>query len=173
MLEGILEPDTRWAGAIDWQSIESSWGTLPQAGYVEFMDRFGPGSIEDYLSILMPIPDVDNASTGVMAQETHDARRDWSDPQARFQPPLVRGDQRLLCWGVSDDANRYCWDLHNDTSKIYVYHRLPDVWNVYNVTFVEFISGLVHGAIEGYLDESIASYDGWTLPVVYYGDSLV
>lgn len=162
----------------DWDAIAVGWRRTPPADYIDFMQAVGPGKLGDYLSVKAPTGDLDAkrdlgseqlAGVGLFAMsiETHDAQHDWGDPVVPKGEHIATATPRLLCWAASDDANRYCWDLADEAMPIYVYDRGFDEWNVYDLSFTEFVVGMIQDSIPNYAGDRIASELGWQIPVTY------
>lgn len=175
----------------DWSAIAAGWGVVPPEDYVQFMRDVGPGELGDYLSIMAPTADLDamrgassealgdhlasSAPTadlgdvGVfdMAIETRDAQHDWDDPATPRAQGIATASPRLLCWAVSNDANRYCFDLSDAALPIFVYDRGFDEWSAYDLSFTDFVVGMIQDSIPNYAGDRIASHLGWEVPVTY------
>lgn len=161
-----------------WAAISEEWGRVPPVDYVDFMRDVGPGELGDYLSIMAPTADLEamrdaGAETlgdvGVfdMAIETRDAQRDWDDPATPRAQWIATASPRLLCWAVSNDANRYCFDLSEAALPIFVYDRGFDEWTAYDLSFTDFVAGMIQDSIPDYAGDRIASHLGWQVPVTY------
>ena len=152
----------------DWDLISAGWGMRVPADYIDFMQELGPGVLGGYLSIMAPSPDLEAVDSSDMALETQDARVDWDDPDAPKSSRLAAATPVLICWGVSNDANRYCWDVSDGARSTYVHHRDADMWDAFPWSFSDFLSRLVGGNVEGGSFQLLAShYLGWRAPVSY------
>lgn len=162
----------------DWSAIAEGWRADPPLDYVQFMREVGPGELGEYLGVMAPAADLDAgqgidpgslAGMGVfaMAIETRDAQHDWDDPATPRDDQIASRSPRLLCWAVSADANRYCFDLSDSALPIFVYDRGLDEWSAYDLSFTDFVAGLIQGSIPTYADVGIASHLGWEIPVAY------
>lgn len=175
----------------DWAAIADGWGAVPPEDYVRFMRDIGPGELGDYFSIMAPTADLDamrgvdaetlgdhpanSAATvdlgdvGVfdMAIETQDAQQTWETGMIPRKARLANAEPRLLCWAVSNDANQYCWDLADDSRPIVVFDRGFLEWNAYDLSFTDFLAGMIQDSIPNYAGDRIASHLGWEVPVTY------
>ena len=175
----------------DWAAISEEWGRVPPVDYVDFMRDVGPGELGDYLSIMAPTADLeamrdadaetlgdhlasaaptaDLGDVGVfdMAIETRDAQHGWEIETVPKVGRLAGASPRLLCWAVSSDANQYCWDLADDSMPIIVFDRGFLEWTAYDLSFTDFVLGMIQDSIPGYAGDRIASHLGWQVPVTY------
>lgn len=162
----------------DWPAIAQGWKADPPDDYVQFMSDIGPGLLGGYLDVMAPTADLD-AGSGVdpgalagmdvfaMAIETRDAQHDWDDPATPRADRIAAMTPRLLCWAVSTDSNRYCFDLSNAALPVFVYDRGFDEWSAYELSFTDFVAGLIQDSIPNYAGVRIASHLGWQIPVNY------
>ncbi|MFD7077077.1 SMI1/KNR4 family protein [Nocardioides sp. NPDC059952] len=167
LLSQVLIRDKPTESQEDWDGLSRAWNAPIPSGYIQFMSWYGAGEFGDYMSILSPVRDLATDADYGMAFETQNAQSDWEDEdREKFSsPPSTH--PRLICWAVSSDANMYCWDLDDPGGPIYVYHRLGDVWNTYQLSISEFIAGLISESIPGYLDSGHAEVFDWEIPLRY------
>lgn len=102
-----------------------------------------------------------------MVIETQDAQHDWDGPAIPRDDRIATASPRLLCWAVSTDANRYCFDLSDAALPMFVYDRGFDKWSSYDLSFTDFVVGLVQDSIPNYAGHRMASHLGWEVPVAY------
>lgn len=183
----LVQPLNARSRYFDWDAIARGWGRRPPADYIAFMSDVGPGVLGDYLSIMAPASNLDTArdlraeelgdlraagdesghpgavKAFDMALETQAAEEAWRALQvtgAVIKP-------RLVCWGISDDSNQYCWDVSVEDMPIVVFDRGYLEWSSYDLSFSEFVAGLIEDSISGYNGDPIASERGWQIPVAY------
>ncbi|MGH3351148.1 MAG: hypothetical protein ACRDPS_10825 [Nocardioides sp.] len=151
----------------DWDAIAEGWGRTPPADYIDFMHAVGPGNLGDYMSIKAPTADLGDDGEFAMAIATQGAQLAWKSGNFPKAGRLADAEPRLLCWAVSDDANQYCWDLADDSMPIIVFDRGFLEWTAYDLSFTDFVVGMIQDSIPNYAGDQIASELGWQVPVTY------
>lgn len=137
MMPPPAAPDT----AVDWGRLGSSWGKDFPPDYRQFMDVYGPGTIQNYLVIVEPAPKgtPSDPLTG-MAHETANAELLWT--KVRKEPGLAGVEPLLVGWGVDASADVLCWDASGGDPAdwpVLVCNRDDVVWRRYNCGMVEFL----------------------------------
>ncbi|MFE7227928.1 hypothetical protein ACFU7D_24255 [Nocardioides sp. NPDC057577] len=177
-LAQLIQVEDARERTFDWSTIAEGWRVHPPEDYVQFMREVGPGEFGGYLDVMAPTDNLD-AGRGIdpgtlagmdvfaMATETQDAQHDWDDPTIPRDYQIASMSTRLMCWAVSTDANRYCFDLSDSAWPIFVYDRGFDMWSAYDLSFTEFVAGLIQDSIPNYAGYRVASHLGWEIPVTY------
>ncbi|MDN3297607.1 SMI1/KNR4 family protein [Streptomyces ficellus] len=135
-----LMPPLSGAGSdVDWEAVEDAWGTSFPSDYKAFMRHYGPGAIENFLSILEPSIDASGQPGGYMFEETWVAQDEWesSGPSDAWSTP-----DAILAWAVDGTADLLCWqrtDENPDAWPVVVYERGRDLWQRYECGMVEFL----------------------------------
>ncbi|MCF2525744.1 SMI1/KNR4 family protein [Yinghuangia soli] len=126
---------------IDWHPVDTTTGRYLPGDFRDFMDHFGPGSIDRFLVILVPDQMDPGRPSGRMSEETLNARGNWDEEGG----PEGLGDedrQSLVAWGVDGFANIYCWLTSDDdlsTWPVVVWRENDVQWSVYEVGMAEFL----------------------------------
>ncbi|MEU4692321.1 hypothetical protein [Actinoplanes sp. NPDC023714] len=103
-LERLVPPPSGGVPPVDWAAA----GLAFPADYRRFVDRYGAGSIGDYLDVLLPEPLEGTAARAGMQAETRMAVFQWGDTP---KPAALEGTApRLIAWAVDGDASILCWD---------------------------------------------------------------
>ncbi|MFI6263191.1 hypothetical protein [Micromonospora sp. NPDC051006] len=148
MMQAPAGPET----AVDWGRLTGSWGKEFPADYRQFMEVFGPGTIQDFLVIVQPEPkeaaSVD--ATGGMVHETANAEMAWTE--FRKEPALAEVEPLLIAWGVSSGADILCWDASGndpDDWPVLVWNRDFTAWRRYDCGMVEFLRRVLEAEFGG------------------------
>ncbi|MGW5634965.1 SMI1/KNR4 family protein [Streptomyces sp. NPDC003832] len=114
-LSSVMPSHSGAGDAVDWATVEASWGSPFPADFKKFMAEYGEGTIDDYLSVLLAEPrgGFDDGPVYMgMAEESRNAEETWRD---EVPPP------RLVSWGLDSSADILCWRADGDD---------PDKWPV-------------------------------------------
>lgn len=110
---------------VDWDAVTASGGRPFPPDYQRFMEVYGAGVVQNYLSINKPEPKVplSQAQRDGMVIETANAA-DWETEDKASG--LEGTSPRLINWGVDATADMLCWDASaGDPAKwpVVVYQR--------------------------------------------------
>ncbi|HET9138691.1 hypothetical protein [Actinophytocola sp.] len=144
-LQRLMPPRTGSDAVVDWARLSESWGRQFPADYRRFLDAYGTGEIQAYLSIVTPEPRDRPLSESLgMAAETVNAEYAWAEEDK--SPALVDTDPELIAWGVDASADLLCWDAFGadpDTWPVLVFNRGDARWRRYDCGMVEFLIRLL------------------------------
>ncbi|WP_093777593.1 SMI1/KNR4 family protein [Streptomyces sp. yr375] len=138
VLRGIMPPGPGAGDVVDWDVIESSWGTRFPSDYKEFVSVYGQGSVGDYLALLLPERNLgDESPVEGMSAETRNARHACkAAPSHELQP------SSLVAWGVDASADIICWSMAGgdpDGWFMAVWNQDDARWREYSCGMVEFL----------------------------------
>ena len=137
VLARIMPPHAGSGERVEWDAVETSWGTSFPLDYKEFMTTYGSGGVDDYLYFLLPEP-CNRLEGGYpyqgMVAETQNARDLWKPGTGDAIQAMS-----LIAWGVDSSADILCWLTSGDT---------PDgwpvvVWNQDDARWIKFPCGMV------------------------------
>lgn len=143
VLQRLMPPPAGEGTLVDWARMTESWGRSFPPDYQRFMQVYGSGSVQDYLSIGEPEPSValSEARRDGMVMETANAEADW---QTEDKTPDLEGTRPLLItWGVSATADLLCWDatgLDAAAWPVLVYNRGEALWSRYDCGMAQFLT---------------------------------
>ncbi|WP_030602755.1 SMI1/KNR4 family protein [Streptomyces rimosus] len=124
--------------SVDWEDIESAWGTRLPDDYRRFITAYGEGGIENFLEILSPRTADGDDFESEMAEETANARGEW-EPVPAAGPDAAP----LIAWGVDTDGDILCWlTTGNEPNQwpVAVWGRHADTpWTIYDCTMTKFL----------------------------------
>ncbi|MFI7357565.1 SMI1/KNR4 family protein [Streptomyces avidinii] len=107
---------------VDWDEVETAWGTRFPSDYVRFMEVYGSGVIGDGISILLPALRADGypytAGPGLQ-DETEMARETWE--MCRDDADFDVDPESIVAWAVTSGADIYCWVTTDED---------PDQWPI-------------------------------------------
>ncbi|WP_030549302.1 hypothetical protein [Streptomyces albus] len=92
-LRRFMPPPAEGGARVDWAALTTSWGKPFPPDYRHFMEVYGPGAVQNYLSIGRPEPKVplDQAPRDGMVIESRTprptGRRRRRHPNWRARPP--------------------------------------------------------------------------------------
>ncbi|WP_329437978.1 SMI1/KNR4 family protein [Streptomyces canus] len=136
-----LMPSHRGAGdAVDWTAVEHSWGTGFPRDYQEFITLYGAGTVDDYLSFLLPEPRTAESVEPIyqgMEAETLNALDFW-----QYKASEESRQSGLIAWGVDSSADILCWRVTGsdpDAWPVVVWNQDDAAWLEYPCGLVEFL----------------------------------
>ncbi|MET9652134.1 SMI1/KNR4 family protein [Streptomyces sp. JL2001] len=150
-LSEVLERLGNGGDRLDWGSVEVEYGVRFPQDYVDFVARFGDGSIEETLWVAIPAPASDLAARRVdrVPEEVIEfpEANEWADARAAEKYRL----EDLLVWGETDEADILCWiaeESDPDRWPVAVFSRSDAVWRVYECGMSEFIVRLLRAEFD-------------------------
>lgn len=141
-LRRMMPPPAAPDLVVDWAQLRQSWGKEFPADYRQFMEVYGPGGIDDFLSIVPPESrDAESdPSIGGMACETATAELLWTEVPK--EDGLAGAEPLVIAWGVDSGADSLCWDASGDDPDawpVLVWCRGDAMWRRYDCGMVEFL----------------------------------
>jgi hypothetical protein len=141
-LRRLMPPPADGGTTVDWAALTESWGKPFPLDYQRFMEVYGAGAVQNYLSIGRPEPKVplEQAPRDGMVIETANAEADWETEEKT--PELEGTSPVLITWGVDATADMLCWDASDDDPAkwpVVVYQRNGSLWSRYDCGMVEFL----------------------------------
>ncbi|MEW9513536.1 hypothetical protein [Streptomyces bacillaris] len=133
---------------IDWPKVEAAYGTAFPDDYKKFVERFGNGTIEGAIAVMVPIATDDPMTRRVSRLPeralSDPAYRRWTEPDGEKR----YGVGRILVWGETDSADTLGW-ITTDTSPgewpLAVHNRGDAAWTVHHCGMAEFLVRLFRG----------------------------
>lgn len=146
----LLPPPTKPSeipARVDWQTIENSTGALP-ADYKEFVERFGTGKVDDFITICNPFSAntfVNLASFGDLARrgiEREVASESWSRV-GELNPATLKP------FGTTDNGDRLAWVARGepDDWKVMVLSARSTEVDFFEGCMTEFIAAVLRGEV--------------------------
>lgn len=145
-LQRLMPPPASDAPAVDWDRLADTWGRPFPPDYQRFMAVYGPGTVQDFLSILEPEPKapLSEARMDGMLEETANAEDEWAE--VGKAPRLEGADPLLITWGVAASADLLCWDASDpDPAQwpVLVYYRGKLRWDRYDCGMAAFLTSVL------------------------------
>ncbi|MEV1065862.1 SMI1/KNR4 family protein [Streptomyces sp. NPDC050263] len=137
LLSRLMPPHPGAGDAVDWDSLERSWGTRFPGDYKEFIARYGAGAISDYLVLIPPESRAEEGAEPTfqgMEEETLNALELW-----RAKAPGEADRDRVIAWGLDSSADILCWHVTGDDPDAWP----VAVWNQDDATWRDYPCGLV------------------------------
>lgn len=145
----LLTPIGETVGeAIDWDSIQSAYGTAFPGDFREFIDRIGSGSIEDQLVVLAPR--LNESQPDAVSRFSRDAiieadrYEGWESREMAQRYPLAK----MLIWGDTVGADTLCWftdDPDPDAWPVAVFSRSSLMWSLHRCGMSGFLTQVLTG----------------------------
>ncbi|MFC9931901.1 hypothetical protein [Streptomyces sp. NPDC127190] len=144
----LMPPPQDGGTAIDWEAMARSWGRPFPPDYRRFIEEYGAGTIEDFLEIDAPQPNVspEEASLDGMVQETLTAVGTWGI--VKKSPELEGASPRLITWGVDSSADLMCWDASSEDPAawpVLAFNRGDGLFRRYDCGMAEFLTRMMRG----------------------------
>lgn len=143
-LRRLMPPTAASDTAVDWSWMIDRWGKEFPDDYRQFVDVYGAGSIDNYLSILAPEAAGDEPSDNGMLSETATAQTIWM--RGRKSNEIADLNPELIAWGVDASADLLCWDASGDDPgrwPVLVFNRDDALWSRYDCGMAEFLLRLL------------------------------
>ncbi|MEU8526930.1 MULTISPECIES: hypothetical protein [Streptomyces] len=142
-LRRLMPPPAGDTRPVDWTRLADTWERPFPPDYRRFMAEYGPGTVQDYLSVLEPEPKgpLDQARMDGMLEETANAEDEWAD--GGKSPELEDTEPLLITWAVSASADLLCWDATDpDPAKwpVLVNYRGKLRWDRYEGGMAAFLT---------------------------------
>jgi hypothetical protein len=141
----LVAPPVDGGNTIDWTQIVEDYGHAFPDDYRVFMEVYGEGTFDDFLSVKPPVSEVYIPSSPVR-EETDNAR--YTAEMEDFDEPGL-----LIAWGVTVDSDLLCWyasdpDPNRWTTVIWRRHWAdPECWMRFDCGMVELLRRYVQHEI--------------------------
>jgi hypothetical protein len=139
-LQQLMPPTAASDTSVDWGRMSESWGKEFPSDFRRFVETYGAGAIEDYLSVLKPEPKGVEPGPDDMLMETVNAEKAWArEPKS---PDLVDTAPELIAWGLDSSSDILCWDASGDDPEawpVLVRSRDGNLWSRYDCGMAEFL----------------------------------
>lgn len=132
-LRRLMPPTAESDTSVDWGRLSESWGKEFPDDYRQFIEVYGAGTIENYLSVLRPESEGEQPAPDDMLMETLNAENAWAREQK--SPELAGTNPELIAWGLDASSDILCWDASGDdptTWPVLVRNRGDDLWSRYD-----------------------------------------
>lgn len=137
---------------VDWRQAEEVSGIPFPQDFKDFVGYFGPGVIDDYVSVSAPDPgnpSIDLVGKSANFVETLRGVRDTLPADLSYLLESRVGG--LIMWGANEDGDLCFWISEPgdpEQWRVGVYSRNFNGWTEYPCGFAEFLVGVVNGKIE-------------------------
>ena len=148
ILRRLVSPPRDVGTPVDGEHIARSWERPFPPDYQRFIEVYGAGTIEDFLVILAPQSKVppEDAGWNNMVSETVNTEDTWD---IAFKSPVLEGTSPyLITWGVSINADLFCWDATGKDPvgwPVLVFDRGDGGFSRYDCGMVEFLTRTLRG----------------------------
>ncbi|GAA4980473.1 hypothetical protein [Kitasatospora paranensis] len=146
----IMDPQAGAGDRFDWDEVGRALGFGLPDDYIEFMNAYGAGGIEDYLDIFSPISlgDLGGPYTCILSELGTAASVYMEEAGSRAGGG---GNLELIQWGGDFDGNMYCWILMEagDPWPVAVFNRSAVRWEFYSCGMLDFLVGGISGSLIG------------------------
>ncbi|MEU9704729.1 hypothetical protein [Streptomyces sp. NPDC047981] len=146
-LQSALPPGLHAGDVVDWDSVEHAYGSRFPRDYMEFVARYGRGTVQETISVRLP------SVAGPVRPYTAVTRLDPARLDAMSDASEGLGAHRLedvLIWGDTVAADTLCWVAAGDDPDswpVAVYNS-DDGWCVFECGMVEFLLGILRAEFD-------------------------
>lgn len=135
----------------EWLDVQRQHNVKFPSDYMGFIDLYGTGAIDNFLWIFSPWTENDNLNFFVNMKKSMCAYRYLHEESSKDYPfvlyPAANG---LLPFGATDNGDELYWQNSDDNPdfwKLIIYESRSTVYYEYNLTFTDFLAGLLEGSI--------------------------
>jgi hypothetical protein len=148
----LLVPPPAIPARTDWTAVaERLGGALPR-DYVELVDTYGGGDLDEYIQLLVPgSPRVG----GDLVEFNHGHMSDYEalwEIRERRPTQLPDGDFRIITWATTDTADDLSWLAHfgmkPDDWPVVLLNDDASVCEIWPLSCTGFLADLLTGALE-------------------------
>lgn len=133
-----------------WDVVEKKLGLMLPDDYKEFIDAYGTGGIGNFIWILTPFSkdaNINLESKKKVMLEGYLESKSKAPEDFPFSP--VTRNVGLMPWGYTENGDELYWFFTGaaDKCKIIVYESRSAIYYEYDMSFSEFIVGILAGDI--------------------------
>ena len=135
----------------EWQSIQKEHDVVFPADYMEYIDFYGIGTIEDYMWIFSPWSKNDQLNLFANAKR---ALAEYSKLHREYPTehpfPLYPEKNGLLPFGATKNGDILYWQNTNDSADLWnliIYNASAGTYQTYNLIMTDFLVGVIKGRV--------------------------
>jgi len=141
----LVPPPSRQLGQPDWDAVEARLGTQLPSDYRWLVERYGPGSFDEFLHVFQPGSSVEPIQLEHQAERTA-----WAlDYLRNGGEAIPYQNSELLSFGRTDNGDVCYWLRHPadnpDEWKVVVNEPRGPRWSTFERGVVEFLIGVLSG----------------------------
>ncbi|MEU5277011.1 SMI1/KNR4 family protein [Streptomyces asoensis] len=151
LVRQVLPPPSAGGDLIDWEGLARSTGWEFPADYKDFVEIYGGGEIDEYLSV--ETPPVEGSPYGRLLEGADPALP--SDCRAELAPGLPPGEElRLLPFGATATGDVVFWLVEELPEKwrVAIFRRQSPYgmkrWSIFDGGMADFLHALLAGSLE-------------------------
>ncbi|MFJ8013743.1 SMI1/KNR4 family protein [Streptomyces sp. NPDC096339] len=136
----VMPPRAGAGSQVDWDVMDRAWGFSFPSDYKAFVEHYGAGVIENFVSVFEPALERSGQPTGPMAEESSVAEELWEELQGI--PGVEAQADRISAWAADGTGDLLCWLRAGDDPDqwpVLVYERGKDAFRLYPCGMTEFL----------------------------------
>jgi hypothetical protein len=134
----------------DWGEVVTRLGFSLPVDYMQFVDSFGSGSLNDFVWVFNPFATNNNLNFLYQLTRTLGGLRVLKERHPELVPhPLLFEPGGLVPWGVTDNGDTLCWITEGETGhwQTVVLPRHASTTTKFNMPMTTFLTRLLSGKL--------------------------
>ncbi|MET8750245.1 SMI1/KNR4 family protein [Streptomyces sp. NPDC004667] len=131
--------------------MEKAWGFSFPSDYRAFVEHYGAGAIENFVSVFEPALDSSGRPSGPITEESSVAEELWEELEGI--PGVEAQADWVLAWAVDGTGDLLCWLRTGDNPDqwpVLVYERGKDAFKLYDCGMTEFLVRIFRAQLPGH-----------------------
>lgn len=144
LLENVMFVESKKNENNKWDIIENKMNFKFPQDYKEFIDIYGEGGINGFLSILSPFSKYNHLN---LVNKFHEMKNAYdymkNEDSEQFFLNFYEGEYGIFPWAVTDNGDELYWNVKEDGIEIIIYASRYSDMEVFNMGTTEFLYKLL------------------------------
>lgn len=134
-----------------WKEVERKLGVSLPKDYINFMEIYGTGAIDDFIYVFNPFASNQNLNLFSRTETMLSAYAVLHKEFPSLYPfSVFPSSEGLLPWGISDNGDEFYWKTTKELSNwaVITFRASDSYYEVHDVSFSQYLFRLLSGELE-------------------------